>query len=840
MSLRLLWTLLRRELRGAQARVLFFVACLAVGVAAVVAVAGLADSVQGAMEREARPMLAADVAVSSRRGLPEKLDEVPEALVAGAARVQMFTTMVSAVSDRAGESNSVLVELKAVDPGYPFYGKVEVEPDGTDLHALLTPDQVVVEPALLRRLELNRGDALRVGDETFVIAGEVLSEPDRMQASLSPGPRVFLSYDGLKRSGLAGSTGRMTYKMLYQTPDRASATELAAWVERQPELAAWTRVETWTEGNPGLQRGLDRAETFLGLIALLSLLVGGAGVAQVIRAWLARRFDAVATFRCLGMTPAEVGRVYLAQTVVLGLAGSLVGAIAGTACLLLVPVLLGDLLPPGTVSPFQPLAMLQGTALGTGIAVVFAWAPLRQAQRVPPIRVLRRTVEPLDAGTGQKVGGAVLLGAVLLAVSALQAGDLTTGLVFSGAVGVVVLVLGLVAGRLSAGLGRLGEGQTRWALRHALRALSRPGACTLSAMVALALGVVVVLGTWLLQHRVTSQLADAFPETAPSGFLIDVQPDQWDRVEVVLGDIRAGRVQSVPMVMGRIAGIDGQTTEQLVEGLDDEARWAYTREQRLGIRPEIPPHNTILQGAWATDPDVAEVSLEERFAASLGVGLGSTLTMDVQGVPIPLQVTSIREVHWESMEMNFFLLVEPGVLDGAPSSRLVTFQVDESREADLQDTLAVEFPNITLVSVRQIRDQAKSILERVALAIRTLGGFTALAGVVILVASVGATTAQRARHVALLKTLGVTRAAAAGMLAVEYALVGLVAGLVGTLGANVLVWGVQTQLMRLTYEPMVVPAVVAVVACAVGTAVAGVVGNLRALQVKPRAVLQGM
>jgi putative ABC transport system permease protein len=820
--------------------VLFFVACLAVGVAAVVAVAGLADSVQGAMQREARPMLAADVAVTSRRALPDSLDDVPAELVADRARVRIFTTMVSAVDASGDEPSSILVELKAVRGAYPFYGALELDPSDQSLASLLTPDQVVVEPSLLRRLHLERGDPLRIGSQTFRIAGEVLAEPDRMEASLAPGPRVFLSIEGLERSGLANTNGRMTYKALYQTPTPQAATELAAWLERQPEIASWTRVETWTEGNPGLRRGIEQAETFLGLVALLSLLVGGAGVAQVIRAWLARRFDAVATFRCLGLTPGEVGRIYLAQTAILGLAGSLVGALVGTACLLLVPVMLEDILPPSAVEPFQPLAILQGTLLGTGIALLFAWAPLRQARSVPPIRVLRRTVEPLPLSIGQRGGAVALLAAALVGVSVLQAGDLTMGLVFSGTVAAVVMLLGLVANRLSAGLGRLGERQDAWVLRHALRALGRPGSGTLSAMVALALGVVVVLGTWLLQHRVTNQLGDAFPDTAPSAFLIDVQPDQWERVEAVLVEQEGARIQDAPMVMGRIAAIDEVRTEELVADLADDARWAYTREQRLGIRADVPSHNTVIAGTWASDPHTDEVSLERRFAERLGVGLGSVLTFDVQGVDVPLTVTSIREVRWESMEMNFFLLVEPGVLDGAPSARLVTFQIPEGREATLQDELATEFPNITLINVRQLRDQAKAILERLALAIRGLGGFTAVAGVVILFASVGATTTQRGRQVALLKTLGVTRPAAALMLAVEYALVGLVAGLVGALGANLLAWGVQTQLMRLSWEPLLGPTVMAVVACSLGTGIAGVVGNLRALQTKPGAVLRGL
>jgi len=841
MNLRLMLTLLRREMRGSGPRVAFFVACLAVGVAAVVAVAGLADSISGAMQREARPMLASDVRVTARRPFPDRLKDAPAELIEAEAQLQIFATMVSTAPIEGSDDppDSIFVELKAVEGDYPFYGALTLEPPTDRLLDLLTDESVVVEPSLLTRLDLSRGDTLLIGGQPFSIAGEVLAEPDRMEASLSPGPRVFLTQKGLERSGLADSNGRMTWKALYKTRTAREASELAAWMEQQESLAAWTRVETWTEGNPGLQRALSQAETFLGLVALLSLLVGGAGVAQVIRAWLARRFDAVATYRCLGLTPTEVGRVFMAQTALLGLMGSLVGALVGTLCLMAVPLMLGDLLPNGTVDAWQPLAILQGTLLGTGIALVFAWAPLRQARNVPPIRVLRRTVEPLPLSMGQQLLGGLLFIAALVGISVLQAGDPMAGLLFSGVVAGVILVLALTTGRLSTWLGRLGQGRKSWVLRHSLRSLGRPGAGTLSAMVALALGVVVVQGTWLLQHRVTSQLGDAFPATAPSAFLMDVQPDQWPGVEGILGKADSERVQSVPMIMGRLSAIDATTAETLVQGLPDDERWAYTREQRLGVREAIPPHNDVLEGAFASIDGVDEVSLERSYAERLGVGVGSTVTFDVQGVQVPLYVSSLREVHWESMEMNFFLLVEPGVLDDAPHSRLVTFQVDADSEDALQDELAIAYPNITLISVRKFRDQAKEILGRLGLAIRALGGFTAVAGVVILFASVGATTSQRARQVALLKTLGVTRGSAAGMLAVEYALIGLVAGVVGSLGANALAWGVQTWLMRLDFELVPFATGLTVGLCALGTAFAGVVGNVRALRVRPQAVLRG-
>jgi len=832
-------TLLRRELRGSMRRVMFFVACLSIGVAAVVAVAGLADSVDRTIRREARPLLAADVAVTARRPLPEVLDEVPAELISGRAELREFSTMASRqAAEGSPLGNSQLVELKVVEGAYPFYGDLVLDPP-QPLEALLGDDGVVVQPQLLTRLGLETGDSLSLGGEPFTIRGVVLEEPDRAPISLAPGPRVFLSKAGLQRTPLDSTTGRLRWKALFQTPDAASTDALVRWLDGQEQVSSWARIETWSDAQPAVRRGLSRAESFLGLVALLSLLVGGAGVAQVIRAWLARRMTDLATMRCLGMTPNQVARLVLGQTAALALLGSLVGAVLGTLCLMLVPGLLGDLLPPDVVRPFQPLAILKGAGLGTGVALLFAWLPLRQARRVPPLRVLRQDVEPLpDPPLRRATLGLILLLGVGV-VSAIQAGSVLVGAIFTGVVAVVGGVLALGARGVATLLGRLGRSLPVWWMRHGLVALSRPGAHTLSAMTALGLGMVVVLGTLLIQDRLGAQLSGEFPEDAPSAFFLDVQRQQWDQVQTDLATVGAERVVGAPMVVGRLAAIDGVSTEELVRDMPDRERWAFTREQRLSFGSELLPHNRIIDGAWASDPDRAEVSVERRYAERLGVGVGSSLTYDVQGIPVDLAVTSIREVAWESFQMNFFLAVEEGVLEQAPHTYLVTAQVPESEEETLRDALAVGHPNVTMISVREGLERASGLLGRLGLAIRALGGFTALAGVLILLSSVSASTAQRARQVALFKTLGTTRLGVVGVLAVEYALVGLVAGLVGVVGANGLAWGVLTQLMELSWRFQPVLSAAGLVLCMLGVAAAGVAGNLGALRARPQEVLRG-
>ncbi len=833
----LLWTIVRRELRGAASRAAFFVACLAVGVAAVVAVAGLGDSLDRTIRIQARPMLAADVAVTARRPLPDVLDDLPADITVRRADVRMFSTMVAS-PPRNGQVDSLLVDLKVPEPGYPFYGELRIEP-AVPLHTLLGDDGVVVEASLLRRLRLEVGDTLMLGGLPFFIRGVVQTEPDRVEASLSPGPRVFVSFEGLSKTPLDTTSGRITYKALYEVPDEADLARLVTWLESQEEVSAWANIETWSDAQPALRRGLDQTEGFLGLVALLSLLVGGAGVAQVIRAWLDARTDTIAAFRCLGLTPGEVMRVYLVQTVVLASVGGLVGAALGVAMLSVVPLLLGNMLPPGAVQVWQPVAMLQGIGLGVGVAVLFAALPLRATQRVSPLRVLRKDVEPVQEPIWKRILLGLGLAGGVWGLAVLQSGNWLIGSAFAGVVAGVVLVLMVASGAIATALGTLGRRVPVWWLRHGFSALARPGTDTLGAMASLGLGVVVVLGTSLVQERVTHTLTAGFPPDAPTAFLIDVQPSQWDDIQRILVDGGAGAVNSAPMVVGRVAAVEGVRAEDVVAGMPDEDRWAYTREQRLSYMDAIPDHNTLVKGAFASDPHVDEVSLEVRYAERLGVDIGSIVEFDIQGVTVPLTVTSLREVRWESFQMNFFLIVEPGVLDAAPQVRLVTFQVDGDREDALRDEIAAVHPNVTLVSVRDLRDKATEILTRLGLAIRALGGFTAISGVIILFASASAAATRRAGQVAVLKALGTTRAGVAAMLAVEHALVGVVAGLVGALGAHALAAVLLIRLMRLGWELSPVMTLGAIVGSAVLSAVAGIAGSLRALQASPRAVMQG-
>ncbi len=788
-----------RESRGARGRLLFFAACLSIGVAAVVAVAGLADGLDAGIRGEARKLLAADLVIRGLRPLPAPAAELlARRRGLEVAETREMATLVAAIGGGEAPGPSLLVQLKAVAGGYPFYGGLRLEPDLPLAELLAADDAVLAAPELLRRLGLAPGDRLLVGGLPFRIAGRVLAEPDRLGIGPSVGPRLLISTAGLARTELERFGSRVVRRTLVRLPAGATAGEL----ERlRDELAAilgaggaW-RVETYADALPNLRRGLERLERYLGLVALLSLLLGGLGVAQTTRAWLADRMPAVAVMRCLGMRPREVVTLHLLTAAALGLAGSLAGAAAGLGVLALLPRLLAELIPAELLRIWQPQAVLRGVGLGLAVALLFCLGPLDAVRRVPPLRVLRSDVEPVRAPGWLRALLATTVAGGIALTATIQSGSLRQGLLFTAGIAVAAGLLGAVTLAVTSVAGHLGRFARPVWLRHGLRALGRPGAATLGAAVALGIGVLLVLGVRLVERGLSDELRAELPAGAPTAFFIDIQPDQWPSVRQLLQSQGAESLQSVPVVGARLTAVDGRPVEELAAASEegDDRRWALTREQRLTYQERLPDDNRIVAGELWSDPETAEVSVEEEFAAEIGAGLGSRLDFDVQGVPLELAVTSLRSVDWRTFGINFFLVVEPGVLDDAPQYRLATARLPADREAAIQDRLAAEHPNVLLLRIREILEKVAAIFSRLAAGVSWLGGFTVAAGAVILAGAVSAAAARRGREIALLKTLGMTRRAVVARFAVEYAVVGAIAGLVGAAGANLLAWAVLTR-----------------------------------------------
>ncbi len=857
MKLGLFFAHLRRDSRGQHTRLLFFIVCLSIGVAAVTSVSSFGRAIDQGIRSEARQLLAADLAAMNRAPLPQALlAHVEQLLGVTTARILETLTVVAVPAGEGGSLRSQLTEVKAVEGDYPFYGDLALTPN-VRLQELLGEDGVVVAPELLARLSLTLGQTLRIGGEDFVIRGTVGKEPDRVVGAFSLGPRIFLSLAGLKRAGLEQFGSRITYRLLLRLPagsTEARLDEVAEELRQTLPADSRARVETYREAQPAMRQGMKRVESFLSLAALLSLLVGGVGVAQTVRAWLASRLDAIAVLKCLGYRPREVMALYLGQTALLGLVASAFGIVLGLALQMVVTRLFAGLLPVEQLSLVQPVAWLQGLVLGLGVSLLFSLGPLDIARKVPPIRVLRRDAEPLPPTRGMN---AMLVAFLLVGIFVLafwQSGSLLRAAIFTAGLALVTVLLSLAAKGLIrlAGLPRQRAGLL---LRQGLSALGRPGAATTSTTVALGLGVFVLLTMYLVESSLSAQIERDLPKNAPTAFLIDIQPDQWPGVRAVL-ERESESFDSVPVVMARILSIDAVTVDKIAEARggegdeeDDDRRgnrgdWALKREQRLTYLEALPAGNVIVEGEpWKQD-EVAEISLEKDFAEQIGAHLGSKIEFDVQGVPLEMTVSSIRTVDWSTFGINFYLVVEPGVLEEAPQYRIAAARLADDRLQSTQDELVTPFPNVTMIRIREVLDRVADILGKLGAGVRLLGLLTLLTGLAILAGAVGATQVKRRAEVALLKTLGMTRLQIVGAFAIEYALLGTVASVIGALGGSVLSYLVLTQAMEVPAErllwvsqPYWLP--IATLGTVLLATLAGLLASLGALAERPIAVLRG-
>lgn len=840
-------TFLARETRGALGRASFLVLCVAIGVAAVVTVSSLSNAVRVQLRTQSRELLAADLAIESRRPLPVELGAALAEHAPGAERTDLreLASMVAIPDDEARAAQSRLAELKVVDGRYPLHGELLLDPPA-QLDELLTPDTVVCAPDLLETLGAKTGDELLLGGARFEIAGVVLDEPDRLEIGLVLGPRIFLSQEGLERTALLGVGNRVKYRALLAlpgSPDKRALGRLERKLLDAVPSGHQLRSTSHFEAQPGVRRGLERFTSYLGLVALLSLVLGGIGVAQVVRAWLGARTREVAVWRSLGLVPGEILRLFLLHVLLLAALGSALGVFVGGAAPLAAASFAPELFDSGSTSAWPLSASLRGMALGMGVALLFALPALTAVWRVPPALVLRADAVPLAAPRLVRWCTLALLALGLFGSAWWQAGRLDVAGGFIGGLAAVGLALWGGAHALLFCVARVPRMHLPPSLTHGLAALARPGAGTIGAVVSLGLGTLVVTTLSLVETELATRLDEALPETAPSVFLVDVQPSQWPGVEAALADAEATSIDSLPVIMARIAAIDGETVDEILARPREEgkrpSRWRLTREQRLTWFDELPDSNRLVAGELWADPAENEISLEEKYAEGLGVGIGSRLRFDVQGIPLDFVVTSLRSIEWESFAINFFLAVEPGALEGAPGMRLAAARVPAERESALQNAVVSDFPNVTMLRIRPILEKVAALLARIAAGVRLLGGFAVLAGVLILAGTVAAANLRRAQEVALWKTLGLTRGGVLRLFFAEFLVVGLLAGGLGAAGAYAFSWSFIELVLEFESHPSLTITFGGIAFTTLLALFAGSAASARALTTPPARVLRG-
>jgi putative ABC transport system permease protein len=794
--LRFVLALAWREARSSRRRGALLVVAVAVGVAALVAINSFTDTVRTSVRNQARALLGADLVLSSYQPFSEaseaRLEELRRAAGPPPARVARAVSF-GAMARVPGGGATRLVQVQAVDPGYPFYGTIETAPPG-EWGRLAETGGAVADPSLLIALGIEVGQDFALGNAVFTLRGTVENMPGDVGVRSALGPRVFIPLRRVAETGLLGFGARAGHRAYLKIPATADAQKLA---ERFRPALARERVNLRTveDDQRRLSDALGRLGRYLGLVGLVALLLGGLGVASAVHVFVKRRMESVAVLRCLGAPASTILAVYVVQAAAVGLVGSLLGALVGVGLQAGLPRVLGDLLPVDVAwSPSWP-AILGGVGVGVWVALVFSLLPLLAVRRVSPLVVLRRDYAGPEARGGDpaRLVALAALAASVVALAVLQAGRLRDGLGFAAGVGAAVSALALASVLLVRGLRRFFPHALPYLYRQGLANLYRPANQTLMVVLALGFGAFLLCTLLLVQHNLLRDLRVDQDEARPNVVFFDVQPDQLADVEALVRE-RAPLVgDPVPIVPMRLQSVKGRPVADALAADDEKARsarWALRREYRSSYRDSPTASERIVAGEWwrpgewkgRDDGAPVPISVEAGLAREIGVGVGDEVVWDVQGVLVPSRVASLREVDWARFEPNFFVLFPEGPLDAAPQSDVVLSRVDDpAQRALLQRAVVRAHPNVSTLDLTQVQAAIESILDRAVLAVRFMALFSLAAGAVVLIGAVAASRYQRVREGALLRTLGATRPQLVRILFAEYAVLGALAALAALL-----------------------------------------------------------
>ena len=783
----LAWRMLVRDWRAGELRILAL--ALVIAVASVTSVGFFADRIRQALLRDAHQLLGADlVLVADHVWGADFRNEIDR-------RGLAFAETASFISMARNGDNAQLSGIKAVSNGFPLRGKLRIAPGlnqpdaATD--ALPKPGEVWIDERLAQALMLKVGDKAEVGDLRLAVTAIITLEPDRSASFFNFAPRLMMRIEDLPASGLVGTGSRVTYSLL-AAGEPAGISELEAWAKTR--LGRGESVQSLTNARPEVRNTLDRSQNFVGLTALLAVVLAAVAVSLSTRRYSLRHQDGYAVMRCFGATSRQLLGLVAREFLLLGLLASIVGCLIGFLAQFVIAGFVADVVGSNLPVP-SPLPALQGFLIGLALLFGFAMPPLLQLQHIPAVRVLRKDVGlPRQAvilafGTGVLVIGALLIW---------QAGDIKLGfVVLGGFAGAFVLFAAIAwAALMSAGRVARGAGIT-W--RYGIANLRRHVRSNTVQVLALSLGLTAVLLLTFTRNDLLATWKSTIPPEAHNRFIVNIQPEQ----RVPLQDLfRHGGVAEpvqYPMIRGRLVAVNAQPVK--ADDYQDNVRRMVEREFNLSYMTTMPDSNRIVSGKWFDGDELKNgaLSVEEGIARNLGWKLGDQLTWQVAGQNYTAPISSIRKLEWDSMRVNFFVIATPGLLDAAPASFITSFHLPEAK-ASFSSEVSRRFPNLTVIDMSVILKQAQGVIDQVVRAVQFVFLFALGAGVLVLYSALLSTQDERQQESALMRALGAFRAQVLSAQRAEFAVLGLIAGLLAACGATGIGFGIARAVFQFPYQ----------------------------------------
>lgn len=789
-----------RDTRASRRRLLLFSLAIVLGVAALVAVGSVRDNLRVAIEEQTKSLLGADLTVNSRSEFPADVASYFATLGEDRAREISFNSMLI-VPRENGPTR--LVQVRAIEGAFPFYGEFDTEPD--EARALLRGGMnAVLEESLMVQFDLKPGDMIRLGNAEYRVAGSLRAIPGEAIAVTQMAPRVFVPLSTVGGTGLLQPGSISRHRLYFKFP---AAFDVQALERDLRERFKEQRYgyDTAEERKRELGQSIQNVNSFLSLVGFASLFLGAIGVASAIHAHIRQKIPTVAMLRCLGASARTSFAIYLVQGLSLGLLGAVTGAVVGLAVQATLPLLLRDLLPFSFELSISWGALASGLGAGVVVSVLFSLLPLMEVRRVSPLLTLRSAYVPSAGRDWWQLALLVIIAAAVFGFAWWQTGRLVWAVGFAGALLFSFSVLAGLAKTVSWAARKFTPRSLPYAWRQGVANLHRPNNRTLLLLVSLGLGTFLMMTLYLSRDTLLSQLRVVGGGERPNLMLFDIQDDQVEPLKKLLQQEGSPVRQHAPIITMRIASVKGRTTAEILKAADSRVpAWTLRREYRSTYRGSLSDSEKLTGGTFTgsvpAGTEVVPVSVEENLARDLQVKIGDEIVFDVQGVPVKARVDSLRQVDWRRMQPNFFMVFPEGALEAAPKFHIMALRVaDAAQSARIQQAVVRTQPNVSALDLALIIRTIDSVYSKASFVVEFLALFTVITGGVVLAGAVLIGRSQRVRESVLLRTLGATKAQVNRIMFAEYLALGTLASAVGAVlavGAN---WALAWQVFKVAW-----------------------------------------